>query len=115
MSFPAEHPKERYNISQAAALCALPPHTLRYWEAKTGLVKPARTASGRRIYSIRDIETIKQARDLVLIRGMTIEGARKILKPGRRTLWNRQPGLTRENIAVLTTVLDEITTIAKEC
>ena len=45
----------RYMISVAADLAGLHPQTLRMYEAR-GLVRPARTPGGTRLYSENDIE-----------------------------------------------------------
>ena len=50
----------RYMISIAAELAGLHPQTLRMYEAR-GLVRPARTPGGTRLYSESDVERLVTA------------------------------------------------------
>ena len=52
----------------AARLAGLSPSTLRIWEYRYGVAAPPRSASGQRIYSMKDIERLR------LIKLLTLEG-----------------------------------------
>jgi DNA-binding transcriptional MerR regulator/methylmalonyl-CoA mutase cobalamin-binding subunit len=86
-----------FPIRTVAAVTGINPITLRAWERRYGLVKPQRTASGRRMYTQADIDTVHRALALVQ-RGVAIGQARDALtgtKPARTasrssTLWVRQ-------------------------
>ena len=54
----------RYMISVAAELVGMHPQTLRLYEAK-GLVRPARTPGGTRLYSEADVERLQLIQRLV--------------------------------------------------
>ena len=49
---------ESYPIRTVATLTGVNPITLRAWERRYGLVKPTRTASGHRVYTRADIDTV---------------------------------------------------------
>ena len=49
-----------YNISAVSSLTRVNAITLRAWERRYGLIRPARTPKGHRLYSEQDISTIKQ-------------------------------------------------------
>tara|TARA_B100001123_G_scaffold325936_1_gene366473 strand:+ start:19 stop:423 length:405 start_codon:yes stop_codon:yes gene_type:complete len=55
-------------------------HTLRYWEKQFKEIKPLIRAGKRRYYSENDLKTIKLIRFLLKDKGMTIDGAKRILK-----------------------------------
>ena len=54
-------------------------HTVRYWETQFKQIKPAIRAGNRRYYSMQVFKTIKYIKFLLKERGLTINGAKKIL------------------------------------
>mgnify|MGYP006427681075 CR=1 FL=1 len=74
-------PQKRYfSISEAADLCAVKTHVLRYWEQEFTVLKPTKRAGSRRYYTVENIELIRHIRDLLYCKGFTINGARTHLK-----------------------------------
>ena len=55
-------------------------HTIRYWETQFKEIKPTIRAGNRRYYSAKTIKIIKYIKFLLKERGLTINGAKKILK-----------------------------------
>lgn len=72
-----------YKIGEAAQALALKSYVLRFWESEFPQLKPTRTESGQRLYSERDLELLRRIRHLLHERGLTIEGAKKILTDQR--------------------------------
>lgn len=73
-------PDKRYfTIGEASDLCLVKPHVLRYWEQEFSILKPSKRRGNRRYYQRKDIELIRQIRDLLYTKGFTIQGARKEL------------------------------------
>lgn len=70
--------QEGLYIKQAAQVVGVTPAILRAWEA-ADLIKPARSASGFRLYTLADIVRLQQIRDLVRGRGVNVAGVREIL------------------------------------
>ena len=54
-------------------------HTIRYWETQFRQIKPSIKAGGRRYYSAKIFKIIKYIKFLLKDRGLTINGAKKIL------------------------------------
>ena len=54
-------------------------HTIRYWESQFKQIKPTIKAGGRRYYSQKNFKMIKYIKFLLKERGMTIDGAKKLL------------------------------------
>lgn len=48
-----------YNLGSVVRVTGLPADTLRAWERRYGLPTPYRTAGGHRVYTQRDVETVK--------------------------------------------------------
>ncbi|MCG8529699.1 MAG: MerR family transcriptional regulator [Desulfovibrionales bacterium] len=68
-----------YRIGEAATLLNLKPYVLRYWETEFAQLIPIRTQKGQRLYSEQNLYLLRAIRHLLYERGLTIEGARKVL------------------------------------
>lgn len=74
-------PDKRYfGIREAAELCEVEPHVLRYWEAEFPRLTPVRRGGNRRYYRPDDVHLIRRIRYLLKDCKYTIEGARKQLQ-----------------------------------
>lgn len=71
------HDEPLYVISVAARMVNLHPQTLRTYE-EMGLVKPARSAGNVRLYSIADIERVRQIQRLTDELGVNLAGVEVI-------------------------------------
>ncbi|MCG8533022.1 MAG: MerR family transcriptional regulator, partial [Desulfovibrionales bacterium] len=63
----------------AATLLNLKPYVLRFWETEFTQLIPIRTRKGQRMYSEQNVMLLRAIRHLLYERGLTIEGARKVL------------------------------------
>lgn len=57
MSYEVDEP--RYNLKAVVKQTGIKPDTLRAWERRYGLPTPKRSSGGHRVYSQRDVDTIK--------------------------------------------------------
>jgi MerR family transcriptional regulator/heat shock protein HspR len=71
--------RPRYMISVAAELAGMHPQTLRAYEAK-GLVTPARTPGGTRLYSEKDVERLALIQQLTTKLGLNLAGVEHVLR-----------------------------------
>ena len=55
----ARHDLPIYNLKAVVQETGIKPDTLRAWERRYGLPEPQRTASGHRLYTERDVATLK--------------------------------------------------------
>lgn len=76
--------KTYLTMREIARLAQLPEHTIRYWETKFRLLRPLRLSSGHRRYTRADADTLLQIKDLVFIKGYSLDGARKALAAKKR-------------------------------
>src|ERR671910_3751022 len=71
--------RPRYMISVAADLVGMHPQTLRLYESK-GLVRPARTPGGTRLYSERDLDRLRLIQRLTTELGLNLAGVEQVLR-----------------------------------
>ncbi len=58
-------------------------HTIRFWEKEFKQIKPRILAGRRRYYDSRSIEVLKRIKFLLKEKGLTINGAKKIIDDNR--------------------------------
>lgn len=93
-------------IRYVAQATGVLPVTLRAWERRYGLLRPARTGKGHRLYSEEDIATIRQIVAL-LQRGLPIGRARNMLdQPGPQTAQTSDWPALRKRLAAAAQSLD---------
>jgi DNA-binding transcriptional MerR regulator len=68
-----------YPIRTVAQLTGVDARRIRSWEVQHGLLRPARTRGGHRLFSQRDVETILRIKRLVDEEGVQLQGVRLLL------------------------------------
>ena len=98
---PDPRPDKTYRIGEAARMLNLKTHVLRFWESEFKQLKPRRTEKGQRFYSHQDVELLRTIQQLLHVKGLTIDGAKKVLA-------DRSPeaGVLKDVIAELTEIRD---------
>ncbi len=76
---PSLPPNAAFVISVAARLVGVHEQTLRYYE-RAGLVEPARSKGRIRLYSLRDLERVRQIRRLTDEMGVNLAGVEVIMR-----------------------------------
>ena len=71
--------RPRYMISVAADLVGMHPQTLRLYENR-GLVRPARTPGGTRLFSNEDIERLQLIQRLTTELGLNLAGVEHVIR-----------------------------------
>ena len=69
-----------YRIGEAAEMLKLKSHVLRFWESEFPQLVPLRTGKGQRLYTEEHVALLRRIQALLYDKGMTIEGARRILE-----------------------------------
>ena len=62
--------KRYYRIGDVASILNIPTSTLRFWEKEFTIIKPVRNQKNTRLYTPKDIETIKMIHFLVKEKGL---------------------------------------------
>ncbi|MDR0599849.1 MAG: MerR family transcriptional regulator [Treponema sp.] len=69
-----------YTSAEAERLLGVKSHVLRYWVEEVPLIQPRKDASGRRVFSGRDLRLLLRLKHLLHERRFTVEGARAQLE-----------------------------------
>jgi DNA-binding transcriptional MerR regulator len=70
--------KLQYSISEIAEMFGENISTIRYWSDRfAGLVNPIRNRKGNRLFTPKDLDTLKIIYNLVKKQGMTLDGAKQ--------------------------------------
>lgn len=72
-----------YVISVAARMLGIQAYTLRYYE-RVGLVEPSRSRGNIRLYSMRDIDRLRQVKTLMEDLGINLAGIQVALRMAER-------------------------------
>ena len=68
-----------YTIGEVSESTGVKSYILRYWEKEFPFLQPVKNKAGHRLYSERDIQIVKNIRELLYERGYSISGAKKVL------------------------------------
>ncbi len=98
-----------YSIGEVAQHFNLNESNLRFWESQFRELSPRKNAKGVRFYTQKDIKDITLIYHLLKEKGLTIEGAKKILKNNRENITK-----THEVIERLKSIRAEINAIIDE-
>ena len=75
--------KRFYRIGDVADILGIPASTLRFWEKEFTIIKPVRNAKNTRLYTPKDIETIKMIHYLVKVKGLKLDAAQAMIRRNR--------------------------------
>ncbi|MBP5688725.1 MAG: MerR family transcriptional regulator [Muribaculaceae bacterium] len=75
--------KKFYKIGDVAEILNIPTSTLRFWEKEFTVIKPKRNTKNIRVYTAKDIETIKMIYYLVKEKGLKLDAAQAMIKRNR--------------------------------
>ena len=75
-----------YRIGEAAKILNVKTSVLRFWESEFPQIRPKRTETGQRYYSEKDMHILQKIHTLLYQEGMTINGAKRVLKGSNEPL-----------------------------
>jgi DNA-binding transcriptional MerR regulator len=81
-----------FRIGDVSKLAQTKPYVLRYWETEFPSLKPAKSATGHRLYRRQDVEMVLEIKRLLYEEGFTIDGARKYLAGNSGEIAEIKPG-----------------------
>jgi DNA-binding transcriptional MerR regulator len=68
-----------YPMRTVVRLTQVEAHRIRFWERRYGLVNPVRDESGRRLFSKKDVDRIREIGTLVDKHGLSLLAIRRLL------------------------------------
>lgn len=74
-----------YPIRTVARLTGVDARRIRAWESQYGLLRPARTRGGHRLFSQRDLDLIRRIKHLIDDEGLRLQGVRLLLEAETQT------------------------------
>tara|TARA_B100000029_G_scaffold174094_1_gene170810 strand:+ start:292 stop:684 length:393 start_codon:yes stop_codon:yes gene_type:complete len=94
---------------------SLQTHTVRYWETQFKQIKPIIGAGKRRYYSNKNLKIIKYVKFLLKDKGLTINGAKKILNQIKSDSLdvNMDIGVNNKNLDITNRIKGKIINISK--
>lgn len=98
-----------YSIGEVAAMFDVNESLLRFWEKEFPIISPKKNTKGTRQYKKEDLDNIRLIYHLVKERGMTLPGARQLLKDKRE-----QTCKTFDLITRLQQIKEELLDIKRE-
>ncbi len=104
-------PDKLYAIGEVSEMVGVPLHLLRQWEERFPQLRPQRLRTGRRAYTLKDIEIIRRIKTMMRHEGMTSRGARvKLSQELRET---GRPKNTHEMMHLVDRIADEARAILR--
>jgi len=109
--------KNYFTIREISKKTQVPEYTIRYWESRFKLLRPLRLASGHRRYTAKDAEIINEIKDLVLMKGYTLSGAKKAIYSRKKAPQTplRLPPRHDDAIQLLEDIKKELRQIIRDC
>ena len=81
-----EPEKMFYTIGEVAAMFKVNVSRIRYWENEFDILQPEKNKKGNRLFTPADVEVCKVIWDLLIVQGLTLEGAKKYLKENKKAV-----------------------------
>jgi len=78
-----------YSIGEVATMFDVATSLIRFWESEFDVLTPGKNKKGNRVYTKKDIETVKLIYHLVKEKGYTLAGAKDIIKNERKRTLNK--------------------------
>ena len=109
--------KNYFTINEIVQKTQVPEYTIRYWESRFKLLRPLRLSSGHRRYTAKDAEIINEIKELILQKGYTLAGAKKVIysKKKNKHAGGRPARPSEDTLKLLEDIKKDLLQIIKEC
>jgi len=100
-----------YKIGEVAQMAGVRTSVLRFWESEFEFLKPAKSTTGQRLYSKREVDLILQVRRLLYDEKFTIEGVKKRITPKGKVISGNDPAMSsppENHLLLLRDIRDEL-------
>jgi DNA-binding transcriptional MerR regulator len=79
-----------FKIGEVAAIAALRPSVLRFWETEFSFLHPQKSKSGQRLYSRKELDLVLEIKRLLYTEKLTIEGAKRRISRREHKIESRE-------------------------
>lgn len=69
-----------YSIGEVSDMFGVNTSLIRFWEKEFSIIKPKKNKKGNRLFTQKDIKSLRKIYQLVKVEGYTLEGAKQKLK-----------------------------------
>ena len=83
MEIPENKDKLFYTIGEVAEIFSVNVSHIRFWENEFDILKPKKNGKGNRLFTPQDLKNLQMIYHLVKEKGMTLAGAKKLLKENK--------------------------------
>lgn len=97
--------KQYYPIGEVAAMFSVNISLIRFWEKEFDILQPRKTGKGDRLFRPEDVKNLKMIFFLLKEKKYTIEGAKVLLKNGKKATQEFETVETLKNIKKMLIVL----------
>jgi DNA-binding transcriptional MerR regulator len=97
-----------YSIGEVGDIFQVNTSLLRFWEKEFNFNIAKKNQKGNRLYSVKEIERIRQIYQLVKVEGYTLEGAKQRLNRVSKAIKNPPGSEQAELIAQLESIKDRL-------
>ena len=80
-----------YTITEVCKILRLKPHNIRYWETELPKFKEKTKTGYSRRYTVKDIEFLRELKELIYKRKFSLEGAAKEIKKRNKEIEPSEP------------------------
>lgn len=87
--------KKYYTIGEVAAMFKVATSMIRFWESEFEIIKPGKNKKGNRVFTKKDVDSVKLVYHLVKEKGYTLQGAREFIKN------SQEEGTITDNAAMI--------------
>lgn len=105
--------KRFYRIQEVSEMLSIPASTLRHWEREIPMFNPNRSVGGQRRFTESDMKMAARIKELLYIKGLSIDAAIEMLNKTYRTSFPRKLPVC-SSIQGAITLLDEVKAITED-
>jgi len=81
--------KMYYSIGEVADMFTLSVSNIRFWENEFDILRPRKNSKGDRLFTKKDLDTLRTIVHLVKEKGYTLDGAKKVLNVKKEKVESR--------------------------